>query len=85
MGAPNNCSSTDLELFHQAFICFIPPFTFKTCIPYTYKATVRSATPLLSEMLKVPNPATPAPREPPSFDIASKEHISQDIVEEVLV
>ncbi|KAN0139478.1 hypothetical protein V8E53_002979 [Lactarius tabidus] len=60
------------------------PSRFKTCIPYTYKIIVRSAAPLSSETLKVPNPATPAPREPPSLDIAGKEHMLQDIVEEVL-
>ena len=34
--------------------------------------------------LKAPNPSTPAPREPPSFDIAGEERVLQDIVEEVL-
>ena len=34
--------------------------------------------------LKAPNPSTPAPREPPSLDIAGEERVLQDIVEEVL-
>ena len=34
--------------------------------------------------LKAPNTSTPAPREPPSFDIADEERVLQDIVEEVL-
>ena len=35
--------------------------------------------------LKAPNPSTPAPREPPSFDIAGEEHVLQDVADEVLV
>ncbi|KAH9029591.1 hypothetical protein EDB85DRAFT_1965833, partial [Lactarius pseudohatsudake] len=31
-----------------------------------------------------PNPATPAPRDAPSFDIAGEERLLQDIVEEAL-
>ena len=44
---------------------------------------LRSATP--SASAKAPNPATPAPREVPSFDIAGEERPLQDIVDEVLV
>ena len=35
--------------------------------------------------LKTPNQYTPAPREPPSFDIAGEEHVLQDVADEVLV
>ena len=45
---------------------------------------LRSAAPSLSTTLKVPNPATPAPRALPSFDIAGEERMLQDIVDEVL-
>jgi serine palmitoyltransferase len=45
---------------------------------------LRSATPMSSATLKAPNPMTPAPREPPSFDIAGEERVLQDIVDEVL-
>ena len=45
---------------------------------------LRSATPSASASAKVPNPATPAPRETPSFDIAGEERLLQDIVDEVL-
>jgi serine palmitoyltransferase len=45
---------------------------------------LRSATPSSAATLKPPNPTTPAPREAPSFDIASEERTLQDIVDEVL-
>jgi serine palmitoyltransferase len=45
---------------------------------------LRSAAPSSSATLKVPNPSTPALREPPSFDIAGEERVLQDIVDEVL-
>ena len=45
---------------------------------------LRSPAQLSSATLKAPNPATPAPREPPSFDIAGEERVLQDIVDEVL-
>jgi len=38
----------------------------------------------LSPSAKPPNPATPAPRDAPSFDIAGEEHLLQDIVDEAL-
>ena len=37
-----------------------------------------------SASAKAPNPATPAPRGAPSFDIADEERLLQDIVDEVL-
>ena len=46
---------------------------------------LRSPAPSSSATLKAPNPSTPAPREPPSFDIAGEERVLQDIVDEVLV
>jgi serine palmitoyltransferase len=45
---------------------------------------LRSATPPSAATQKAPNPMTPAPREPPSFDIAGEERVLQDIVDEVL-
>ena len=45
---------------------------------------LRSAMPPVSASAKAPNPATPAPREAPSFDIADEERLLQDIVDEVL-
>jgi serine palmitoyltransferase len=45
---------------------------------------LRSATPMSSATLKAPNPMTPSPREPLSFDIAGEERVLQDIVDEVL-
>ena len=45
---------------------------------------LRSPAHLSSATLKAPNPATPAPREPPSFDIAGEERVLQDIMDEVL-
>jgi len=38
----------------------------------------------LSPSAKPPNPATPAPRDAPSFDIAGEERLLQDIVDEAL-
>ena len=40
--------------------------------------------PSSSATLKGPDPSTPVPREPPSFDIAGGERVLQDIVDEVL-
>jgi serine palmitoyltransferase len=45
---------------------------------------LRSATPSLLRSAKSPNPATPASRDAPSFDIAGEERLLQDIVDEVL-
>ena len=45
---------------------------------------LRSPAPSSAATLKAPNPSTPAPREPPSFDIAGEERVLQDIVDEVL-
>ena len=45
---------------------------------------LRSVMPPVSASAKAPNPATPAPREAPSFDIADEERLLQDIVDEVL-
>ena len=45
---------------------------------------LRSPAPSSAATLKAPNPTTPAPREPPSFDIAGEERVLQDIVDEVL-
>ena len=45
---------------------------------------LRSPAPSSAANLKAPNPTTPAPREPPSFDIAGEEGVLQDIVDEVL-
>ncbi len=39
----------------------------------------------LSPSAKPPNPAAPAPRDAPSFDIAGEERLVQDIVDEALV
>ena len=46
---------------------------------------LRSATPSLSASAKPVNPATPAPRDALSFDIAGEERLLQDIVDEVLM
>ncbi|KAN0139158.1 hypothetical protein V8E53_003047, partial [Lactarius tabidus] len=48
-------------------------------IIYTH---LRTATPSLSGTLKAPNSTTPAPPEPPSFEIACEERVLQDIVDE---
>ena len=45
---------------------------------------LRSSAQSSAVTLKAPNPSTPAPREPPSFDIAGEERVLQDIVDEVL-
>ncbi|KAF8271056.1 serine palmitoyltransferase [Lactarius quietus] len=45
---------------------------------------LRSGTPSLPATAKASNPAIPAPRDAPSFDIAGEERVLQDIVEEVL-
>ncbi|KAN0139499.1 hypothetical protein V8E53_003000 [Lactarius tabidus] len=45
---------------------------------------LRSATLSSSATLKAPNPVTTSPREPSSFDIASKRRMLQDIVDKVL-
>ncbi len=43
-----------------------------------------TATPSASASAKPLNPATPAPRDAPSFDIAGEERLLQDIVDEAL-
>ncbi len=43
-----------------------------------------ASTPFASASAKLPNPATPAPRDAPSFDIAGEERLLQDIVDEAL-
>jgi len=45
---------------------------------------LRSGTSSLPATAKASNPAIPAPRDAPSFDIAGEERVLQDIVEEVL-
>ena len=45
---------------------------------------LRSATPSLSASVKPVNPATPAPRDALSFDVAGEERLLQDIVDETL-
>ncbi|KAH9045141.1 hypothetical protein EDB85DRAFT_1904960 [Lactarius pseudohatsudake] len=39
----------------------------------------------MSASAKLPNPATPAPREAPSFDISGEKRLTQDIVDDALV
>ena len=43
-----------------------------------------ASTPFASASAKPPNPATPAPRDAPSFDIAGEVRLLQDIVDEAL-
>ncbi|KAH8983453.1 serine palmitoyltransferase [Lactarius akahatsu] len=45
---------------------------------------LRSSAPAASVSAKPSNPATPAPREAPSFDIVGEERLLQDIVDEAL-